>query len=71
MKRTETKIGGKPIRMTALAFAAAQVAMLYSYAAQAQTTDTTATADPNVTTVVVSGQRKALETAQRIKQEAE
>ena len=30
MKRTETKIGGKPIRMTALAFAAAQLAMLYS-----------------------------------------
>ena len=61
-------------RMTALAFAAAQVAMLYSYAAQAQTTDTTATTattEPGVTTVVVSGQRKALETAQRIKQEAE
>jgi TonB-dependent receptor len=67
MKTIETK----RFRMTALAFAAAQVAMLYSYAAQAQTTDTTATADPNVTTVVVSGQRKALETAQRIKQEAE
>jgi len=61
-------------RMTALAFAAAQVAMLYSYAAQAQTADTTATTattEPGVTTVVVSGQRKALETAQRIKQEAE
>ena len=71
MKRTETKIGGKPIRMTALAFAAAQVAMLYSYGAQAQTTDTTATADSGTTTVVVTGQRRALETAQRIKQEAE
>jgi TonB-dependent receptor len=71
MKRTETKIGGKPIRMTALAFAAAQVAMLTSYGAQAQTTDTTAAADSGTTTVVVTGQRRALETAQRIKQEAE
>jgi len=67
MKTIETN----RFRMTALAFAAAQVAMLYSYAAQAQTTDTTAATDPGVTTVVVSGQRKALETAQRIKQEAE
>lgn len=67
MKTIETK----RFRMTALAFAAAQVAMLYSYAAQAQTTDTTVTTEPGVTTVVVSGQRKALETAQKIKQEAE
>jgi TonB-dependent receptor len=67
MKTIETK----RFRMTALAFAAAQVAMMYSYGAQAQTTESTATADPNVTTVVVSGQRKALETAQKIKQEAE
>lgn len=58
-------------RMTALAFAAAQVAMLYSYAAQAQTTDTSSATDAGTTTVVVTGQRKALETAQRIKQEAE
>ncbi|NIA54335.1 TonB-dependent receptor [Massilia sp. TW-1] len=72
MKKIETKVGGKPIRMTALALAAAQVAMLYSYAAQAQTTDATAAADTgSTTTVVVTGQRRALETAQKIKQEAE
>jgi len=67
MKTIETK----RFRMTALAFAAAQVAMLCGASAQAQTADTTATTDSGVTTVVVSGQRQALETAQRIKQESE
>nr|WP_052170492.1 TonB-dependent receptor [Massilia sp. JS1662] len=70
MTRIETKIVRKPIKMTALAFAAAQFAMMCGAAAQAQTEETPAT-DPSVTTVVVSGQRKALITAQKIKQEAE
>ena len=69
MKRTETKIVN-PIRMTALALAAAQYALLCG-GALAQTTDAPAAADAAVATVVVSGQRQALETAQKIKQEAE
>jgi TonB-dependent receptor len=63
----------KPLKMTALAFAAAQVALMYSGAALAQTEPSApaATDAEPVATVVVTGQRKAMETAQRLKQEAE
>jgi iron complex outermembrane recepter protein len=72
MRKIETRIVRKPIKMTALAFAAAQVALLCGGNALAQTADApVATSDGPVATVVVSGQREALETAQRIKQEAE
>nr|WP_315212472.1 TonB-dependent receptor [uncultured Duganella sp.] len=58
----------KTFRMTALALAAAQAALMCG-AARAQTAPATQDGEPAV--VVVSGQRKALETSQRIKQEAE
>jgi len=71
MKNNGTLIERKPLRMTALAIAAAQCAMLCGSAAMAQTTDKADAKDGDVTTVVVTGQRKALATAQRLKQEAE
>jgi TonB-dependent receptor len=57
--------------MTALAFAAAQLAMLCSSAAQAQAEATEPAAKDTPAVVVVTGQRRQVETAQRIKQESE
>jgi TonB-dependent receptor len=58
--------------MTALALAAAQCALLCSGVAMAQTTDTSADGQSGeATTVVVTGQRQALQTAAKIKQNAE
>ncbi len=69
MRRVGTIIKRKPLKMTALAFAAAQVALLYSGAALAQTeTPAPAAKEGEPVTVVVTGQRKQLETAQKIKQ---
>ena len=61
----------QPLRMTALALAAAQVAMLYSGAAQAQTAPAPAAKDEEVATVVVTGQRAAMKSAAKLKQNAE
>jgi TonB-dependent receptor len=57
-------------RKTAIAVAAAQIALLASGAASAQTTDAQAPSD-NGTVVVVTGQRAALQSAQKIKQNAD
>jgi TonB-dependent receptor len=65
MTRVETKIVRKQIKMTALALAAAQFALLCGNAAQAQT------ADDGTHTVVVTGQRKQLETATAIKRDSD
>jgi len=74
MTRVETKIVRKTIKMNALALAAAQFALLCGNAAHAQT-DTTksdqATVDGVTTTVVVTGQRKQLETAAAIKRNSD
>jgi TonB-dependent receptor len=73
MTRIETKIVRKPIKMTALALAAAQFALLCGNAAHAQT-DTAAPeqgAKDGTTTVVVTGQRRQLETATAIKRDAD
>jgi iron complex outermembrane receptor protein len=57
---------------TAIAVAVAQIAALYSAAAWAQTADTTApAAAPGTAVVVVSGQRAALQSAQKLKQNAD
>lgn len=68
MKRIETKIVRKPIRMTALSFAVAQATLMWSGAACAQSD---AQADQAAPTVVVSGQRAALQSAQQLKQNAD
>ena len=68
MRTIGTMIKRKPVRMTALALAAAQLAALYSGAAQAQTA---AAKDEEPVTVVVSGQRAALQSAAKLKQNAE
>ena len=74
MTRVETKIVRKTIKMNALALAAAQFALLCGNAAHAQT-DTTksdqATVDGVTTTVVVTGQRRQLETAAAIKRNSD
>ncbi len=73
MKNTGTMSNRKPLKMTALAMAAAQLALLYSGGALAQT-DTSAPAatdTPPDKIVIVTGQRKQLETSQKIKQESE
>lgn len=58
--------------MTALALAAAQVAMLYSGVAQAQAADPVPAAkDEDVSTVVVTAQRQAMRSAAKLKQNAE
>jgi TonB-dependent receptor len=68
MTRIETKIVRKPIKMTALSFAVAQAALVWGGAAHAQT----ATAgDAATQTVVVSGQRAAMQSAQKLKQYAD
>jgi TonB-dependent receptor len=54
---------------TTLSIAAAQAALMFSGAALAQTTDTQAT--QKLDTVVVSGQRAALQSAQKIKQNSD
>ncbi|WP_426171527.1 TonB-dependent receptor [Pseudoduganella sp. R-34] len=71
MKRIETTNARQPLKMTALAFAAAQLAMLCSSAAQAQAQATEPAAKDTPAVVVVTGQRRQVETAQRIKQESE
>ena len=82
MKRLGTMSNSKPLKMTALAFAAAQVALLCGSAAQAQEqaqeqgqaqaqTAAPAASDGTSATVVVTGQRRQVETAQKIKQESD
>jgi TonB-dependent receptor len=72
MKTIGTKIKREPLRMTALALAAAQVAALYSGAAQAQNAPAAPPAkDEEVVSVVVSGQRAAMQSATKLKQNAE
>jgi iron complex outermembrane receptor protein len=60
----------KAFRRTTLSLAAAQVAMMWAGAALAQATDAGKPAE-QVETVVVTGQRAALQSAQKIKQEAD
>ena len=74
MTRVETKGVRKPIKMTALAFAAAQVALLCGNAAHAQTDTSTKEQDAKdgaTHTVVVTGQRRQLETATAIKRDSD
>lgn len=62
----------RQVRRTALAAAAAQVALLWAEAAVAQTAPAPEPkAEPGAQTVVVRGQRAALGSAQKIKQEAD
>jgi TonB-dependent receptor len=56
---------------TAIAAAVAQIAVLYSNAAWAQSADTTAAGEPKAAVVVVSGQRAALQSAQKIKMDSD
>ena len=67
MRRNGTMIKRKPLKMTALSLAAAQVALMWAGSAQAQGS----AGGDAVQTVVVTGQRGQVETAQRLKQEAE
>ena len=60
----------KAFRRTTLSLAAAQVAMMWAGAALAQATDAGKPTE-KVETVVVTGQRAALQSAQKIKQEAD
>ena len=60
----------KAVRRTTLSLAAAQVAMMWAGAALAQATDAGKPTE-KVETVVVTGQRAALQSAQKIKQEAD
>jgi TonB-dependent receptor len=55
----------KPIKMTALSFAVAQAALVWGGAAHAQTA---AAGDQATQTVVVTGQRAAMQSAQKLKQ---
>jgi TonB-dependent receptor len=68
MTRIETKIVRKPIKMTALSFAVAQAALVWGSAAHAQSTPA---GDSATQTVVVTGQRAAMQSAQKLKQNAE
>ncbi|WP_177307811.1 TonB-dependent receptor [Pseudoduganella namucuonensis] len=61
----------KPVRMTALALAAAQLAALYGGAAQAQTAPSGPSKEAEPVTVVVTGQRAAMQSAAKLKQNAE
>jgi len=65
MTRIETKIVRKPIKMTALSFAVAQAAMVWGGAAHAQTEPA---GDQSAQTVVVTGQRAAMQSAAKLKQ---
>ena len=60
MTRVETKIVRKPIKMTALSIAVAQVALAWGGAAYAQTAPA---GDAQTTTVIVTGQRAAMQSA--------
>jgi TonB-dependent receptor len=73
MTRIETKSARKTIQMTALAFAAAQVALLCgnAYAQTNTSTSEQGAKDGATTTVVVTGQRKQLETATAIKRNSD
>jgi TonB-dependent receptor len=68
MTRVETKIVRKPIKMTALSIAVAQVALAWGGVAHAQTAEAT---DPAATTVIVTGQRAAMQSATKLKQYAD
>jgi TonB-dependent receptor len=68
MTRIETKIVRKPIKMTALSVAVAQAALMWGGAAHAQTAEA---GDASTTTVVVTGQRAAMQSAQKLKQYSE
>jgi TonB-dependent receptor len=68
MTRVETKIVRKPIKMTALSIAVAQVALAWGGVAHAQTEPA---GDPQTTTVVVTGQRAAMQSATKLKQYAD
>jgi TonB-dependent receptor len=68
MTRIETKIVRKPIKMTALSFAVAQAALVWGGAAHAQTVQA---GDQAQTVVVVTGQRAAMQSAQKLKQNSE
>ncbi len=67
MTRIETKIVRKPIKMTALSIAVAQAALVWGGAAHAQTEP----AGDQTTTVVVTGQRAAMQSAAKLKQYAD
>jgi len=69
MRTIGSVIKRKPLRLTALAIAAAELAALYSGTARAQTA--TAAKGEEPVTVVVSGQRAALQSAAKLKQNAE
>ncbi len=71
MRTIGTTFKRKPLRMTALALAAAQVAALYSGAVHAQTAPPAPSKDEEPVTVVVSGQRAAMQSAAKLKQNAE
>jgi len=72
MTREETKIVRKTIKMTTLALAAAQVALLCGNAhAQAASTSDQSAQEGSTSTVVVTGQRKQLETATAIKRDSD
>ena len=61
----------KTLNRTAIAVGVAQLVWMASAGAQAQTAPANTTADGAVATVVVTGQRRALENAQAIKRNAE
>jgi TonB-dependent receptor len=73
MTRIETKSARKTIQMTALAFAAAQVALLCgnAYAQTEASASEQGAKDGATNTVVVTGQRKQLETASAIKRNSD
>jgi len=62
----------KQFKLNAIALAAAQIALMSSQAAHAQTTPSNAGADASApVTVVVTGQRGSIESAQKIKQDSD
>ena len=72
MTRVETKIVRKTINMTTLALAAAQVALMCGNAhAQTAATSEQDAKDGSAQTVIVTGQRKQLETATAIKRDSD
>ena len=72
MSRIEEMTKRNPLKMTALAFAAAQLAAFHSGAVQAQSSPSApASKEEEGVTVVVSGQRAAMQSAAKLKQNAE
>ena len=76
MRTMVTMIKRKPLRLTALAVAAAHLAALYSGAAQAQTAPAapaapTSKEEAAPVTIIVTGQRAALQSAAALKMNAE